>query len=119
MTALSVLVIFCGILLVGMYDVSAFVGGVIGLALVLAIEFARRRGPKMRFLRRSLYDSFYMKHRDQEPVVRPWRSVFCRHRIVHEFCRTDSREGSGWMSDSYEGSVCAACGRITTERKVY
>ena len=119
MNAPIVIALLCGILLVGLHDVSMLIGGVLGLVLVLIIDFARHRAPKMLFLRRSLYDSFYMKHRDQEPVVRRWRSIFCRHRVVHEFCRTDSREGSGWMSDSYEGSVCAACGRITTERKVY
>jgi len=114
-----VIALLCGAALVGLHDVDMLIGGVLGLVIFLPFAWWYHRPRKPRFLRTTLYDSFYMKGKAPAPLVRPWLSLVCGHSSSHEFCRTDTREGPGWMSDSYEGRVCAQCGRILTERKVY
>lgn len=108
-----VIAILCSTALVGL------IGGVLGVVLSLPFVwwYHRPRGP--RFLRTTPYDSFCMKDKAPAPLVRPWLSLVCGHPSSHEFRRTDTREGSGWMRSIHEGRVCTQCGRILTERKVY
>lgn len=90
----------------------------IGAALFYGWHWAWSKRP--RYLRADLYNSVRMAPGVQVPKVRPWFGVVCRHRgSVRAYTRTDSTEGSGWMSDSYDGTVCMDCGRILFEKKVY
>ncbi len=74
----------------------------------------------MIWLKPSLWDSVHMKEQGVEiPTTKPFMSIFCSHKKTGRFVRTDSRGGPGWMSDSYEGTVCMDCGIITKEEKVY
>ncbi len=43
----------------------------------------------------------------------------CPHATTIIYSRTDHRPGPGWMSDSYEGTCCADCGRVLSETLVY
>lgn len=59
------------------------------------------------------------RDREWERVIRAKGSILCPHASLRAFIRTDTTEGPGWMSDSYEGLACVYCGTIPTERKVY
>lgn len=41
------------------------------------------------------------------------------HRGILPFTRIDTTWGPGWMSDTYQGTACACCGAVLTEKKVY
>lgn len=67
--------------------------------------------------RNNLWDTVYttVEVNRKSPIGR----AVCGHSHIVAFTRIDHRSGPGWMSDSYEGLVCSACGAIHSETKVY
>lgn len=67
--------------------------------------------------RHSLWDSVQCA----KPITR--RGLLfrlgCTHQTTTTYTRTDHRPGPGFASDTYEGTVCMACGKIITEKQVY
>ena len=61
----------------------------------------------------------FMHVRTDEPVTVRKTHIFCGHATKTEYVIIDSTEGSGLMSDTYEGKACVNCGRVISIRKTY
>lgn len=76
------------------------------------------RKPRFSFLRSGLFNS--VRIWDGElPAVKIGASFLCRHAKTQRYTRVDSTEGSGWMADNYNGTVCSHCGKIIEETRTY
>ena len=70
------------------------------------------------FLRSDLFNSVHILD-GELPTVKIGASFLCRHDKTLWYTRIDSVEGSGWMADNYNGTVCAHCGKIIEETRTY
>lgn len=75
--------------------------------------------PRFGFLKQGVFHSVYMEDKSEPPKPNAFRAIGCQHLETGKFVRVDASEGSGWMSDSYAGTVCLHCGQITHEKRVY